>query len=417
MKRSTVAVALVAALGIALSACGSNADSQAPQGADEAAPAASSEPASAPSSEAAPASEAASEAADEAAAEPDPDAAISALAGQVFSLGPNGEQPQGIETTELTDAEVAEIKEGGYTAAIALHYGGNDWSTAQVEGLTQEFDRLGIEVVAVTDANFKPDKQVSDIETIIAKKPDILVSLPTDPVATADAYRKAEESGIKVVFMDNVPQGQAGGKDYVSVVSADNKGAGMISGYQMAKALGGRGKVGLIHHEADFFVTKQMLEGFKEAVASYPGIEIVEDIGVAGPDFAGDAQTATTAILTKHPDLNAMWGVWDVPAEGIIAAARAAGRDDLIVTTLGLGANVATSMAKKEFVTGIGAVRPFDLGIAEARLGAASLIGKQGLPNFVAVESIPVDRENLADSWTKVYGTPVPAAVAEALSK
>jgi ribose transport system substrate-binding protein len=376
-----------------LSGCGSNVASESSQSADAAAITAST-PAAA-----------------------DPDAAIAALAGRVFSVGPNGEQPQGIETTELTDAEVAEIKKGGYTAAISLHYGGNDWSTAQVAGLKQEFARLGIEVVAVTDANFKPDKQVSDVETIIAKKPDILVSLPTDPVATAGAYKKAEEAGIKVVFMDNVPQGQIGGKDYVAVVSADNKGAGIISGHQMAKALGGRGKVGLIHHEADFFVTKQMLEGFNEAIADYPGIEIVEDKGVAGPDFTGDAQTATTAILTKHPDLDAMWGVWDVPAEGIIAAARAAGRDDLIVTTLGLGANVATSMAKQEFVTGIGAVRPFDLGIAEARLGAAALIGKQGLPNFVAVEAIPVDRVNLADSWTKVYGTPVPSAITEALSK
>lgn len=393
MKRSRVGVALIATLGIALSGCGSNAASESSQSADAAAITAST-PAAA-----------------------DPDAAIAALAGRVFSVGPNGEQPQGIETTDLTDAEVAEIKKGGYTAAISLHYGGNDWSTAQVAGLKQEFARLGIEVVAVTDANFKPDKQVSDVETIIAKKPDILVSLPTDPVATASAYKKAEEAGIKVVFMDNVPQGQTGGKDYVAVVSADNKGAGIISGHQMAKALGGSGKVGLIHHEADFFVTKQMLEGFKEAMADYPGIEIVEDMGVAGPDFTGDAQTATTAILTKHPDLDAMWGVWDVPAEGIIAAARAAGRDDLIVTTLGLGANVATSMAKQEFVTGIGAVRPFDLGIAEARLGAAALIGKQGLPNFVAVEAIPVDRGNLADSWTKVYGTAVPSAITEALSK
>ena len=44
---------------------------------------------------------------------------------------------------------------------------------------------LGIEVVAVTDANFKPDKQVSDLETVMSKKPNIIVSLPTDPVATA----------------------------------------------------------------------------------------------------------------------------------------------------------------------------------------------------------------------------------------
>ena len=40
------------------------------------------------------------------------------------------------------------------------------------------------ENVMVQDANFKPDKQVSDLETVMSKNPDIIVSIPTDPVAT-----------------------------------------------------------------------------------------------------------------------------------------------------------------------------------------------------------------------------------------
>ena len=66
---------------------------------------------------------------------------------------------------------------------------------------------MGIRVIAVTDANFKPEKQVSDIETVLAKKPNIIISIPTDPVATAAAYRKAGRQGVKLVFMDNVPNG------------------------------------------------------------------------------------------------------------------------------------------------------------------------------------------------------------------
>ena len=120
---------------------------------------------------------------------------------------------------------------------------------------------------AVTDADFKPEKQVSDIETVLAKKPNIIVSIPTDPVATAAAYKKAAAAGVKLVFMDNVPAGMVGGKDYVAVVSADNKGNGEASAHLMAKALNGKGKIGLIFHDADFFVTKQRYDGFKEAIA------------------------------------------------------------------------------------------------------------------------------------------------------
>jgi ribose transport system substrate-binding protein len=345
------------------------------------------------------------------------DAALAELDGQVLSLGPNGETPSGFETTELTDEEVAQIQAGGYTAAIVMHYSGNDWSTAQIEGLKAEFARLGVEVVAVTDADFKPEKQVSDIETVMALNPDIIVSIPTDPVATSAAFKKAAAAGIKIVFMDNVPADMVGGKDYVSVVSADNKGNGVVSAHLFAKALNGKGKVGLIYHDADFFVTKQRYDGFKETLSQYPGIEIVEEKGIGGPDFAGDAQAAATAMLTKHADLDGIWGVWDVPAEGIMAAAREAGRTDLKIATQDLGTNVAIQLAKNELIVGLGAQRPYDQGVAEARLAAAAVIGKTGLPNFVALGALPVSHDNVLEAWKTVYSADAPASVKDAFVK
>ena len=128
----------------------------------------------------------------------------------------------------LTDEEIEKIKSGNYTAAICLHYGGNDWSASQVKGLTDTFNKLGIKVVATTDANFSAEQQVADIETVMALKPDILISIPTDAVATADAYQKRGRRH-RIVFMDNVPQGFKAGKNYVSCVSADNYGNGIIA--------------------------------------------------------------------------------------------------------------------------------------------------------------------------------------------
>ena len=345
------------------------------------------------------------------------DAALAELSGKVLSVGPNGETPAGFDSTTLTDDEVAKIKAGNFTAAIVMHYAGNDWSTAQIAGMKEEFTRLGIEVVAVTDANFKPEQQVSDIETVLALKPDIIVSIPTDSVATADAYAKARDAGVKLVFMGNVPAGFVGGKDHVSVVSPDDKGNGVVAAHLLAKSLGGEGKIGLVFHDADFFVTKQRYEGFKEAIALYPGIEIVEEKGIGGPDFAGDAQAATTALLTKHPDLDGIWGVWDVPAEGIMAAAREAGRTDLKIATEDLGTNVAIALAKNELIVGLGAQYPFDQGIAQARLGAASLIGKADIPIFVALSALPVTHENVLEAWKKVYHVDAPDSVSSVYKK
>jgi ribose transport system substrate-binding protein len=345
------------------------------------------------------------------------DAALAALEGKVFSKGPKGEEPAKAEEADLTAAEVEQVKAKKATAAIVMHYGGNDWAAAQIDGLESEFAKLGIQVVAKTDANFKPDKQVSDIETVLAKKPDIIVSIPTDPVATAAQYKKAAAAGVKLVFMDNVPNGMTAGKDYVSVVSADNYGNGVTSAHLLAKAMGGKGEIGAIFHEADFFVTKQRYEGFTSTLEKdYPDIEIVEAKGIAGPDFAGDAQGAASAMLSKHPKLGGIWAVWDVPAEGVLAAARASGRSDLKVATEDLGKNVAIALAKGQLVVGLGAQRPFDQGVTEARLAAGALLGKQA-PPYIALSALPVDHDNVLDAWKQVYHQDPPKFLTDSYQK
>lgn len=337
--------------------------------------------------------------------------------GDVLSKGPKGETAAPASSADMTAAEIEQVKALGATAAIAMHYGGNDWATAQIAGLKSEFDKLGIKVIATTDANFKPDQQVSQLETIMTQKPSIIVSIPTDPVATASAFKAAAAAGTKLVFMDNVPNGMTAGKDYVSVVSADNYGNGAVSAYEMAKALGGAGKIGVIFHQADFFVTKQRYDGFKSTIAKeFPDIKIVEETGIAGPDFAGQAQLAASAMLTKNPDLAGIWAVWDVPAEGVMAAARAAGNTGLKIATEDLGTNAAIALAKNELVVGLGAQRPFDQGVTEARLGALALLGKS-VPAYVAVPALPVDHSNVLEAWKQVYRSDPPPEVANSYKK
>ena len=335
----------------------------------------------------------------------DPDAALAALQDTVLSKGPSGEDPSPASSVVLTDEELAQIKAMNATAAIVMHYGGNDWSRAQINGLETQFAAMGIEVIAITDAGFKPEKQVADLETIMAQAPDIIISIPTDPTATAAAYRAVVDAGVKLVFMDNIPAGFVAGTDYVSVVSADNYGNGVAAAHLMAKALNGAGNIGLVFHAADFFVTKQRYDAFKATIASdYPDILIVDEQGIGGPDFSGDAEKAAGAMLTSHPEINGIWAVWDVPAEGVISAARNAGRDDLVITTVDLGENVAISIAQGGFVKGLGAQRPYDAGVVEAKLAGYGLLGKAA-PAFVALPALPVSRDNLIEAWTQVYST------------
>jgi ribose transport system substrate-binding protein len=332
-----------------------------------------------------------------------------------LSKGPNGETPSPASSVTLTPEEITKIQGLKAKAAIVMHYAGNDWALAQVAGLKAQFAKMGIGVIAVTDAGFKPEKQVADIETILAQKPQIIVSIPTDPVSTASAYKKAADQGVKLVFMDNVPKGFGAGKEYISVVSADNYGNGVVAALLMAKFLKGKGQIGLVFHAADFFVTRQRYDGFKKTITdNYPGTKIAAEQGIGGPDFSGDGDKATSALLTSHRNLNGIWAVWDVPAEGAISAARSAGKDDLVITTCDLGLNVAIDMAQNGFIKGLGAQRPYDQGVTEALLAGYGLLGKQA-PPYVALPALAVTRDNLLEAWKEVYHSEAPDTVKKSM--
>jgi ribose transport system substrate-binding protein len=345
-------------------------------------------------------------------------ATLAEMEGRVFSTGPHGESPTGASEVMLTEDELAQIKGMGATAAIVMHYSGDDWSAAQIAGLRDQFGKMGIEVIAETNAGFKPETQVSDIETVLARNPSIMVSIPVDPVATVSAYRQAADQGVKLVFMDNVPQGFTPGQDYVSVVSADNYGNGIVSAHLMAEALGGEGQIGIVFFSADFFVTQQRYDAFKSTIEeNYPNIEIFEEQGIAAPDFAGQADQVASAMLTRNAELNGIWAVWDVPAEGVINAIRTAGREnDVVVTTIDLGQNVAISLAQGGIVKGLGAQRPFDQGVTEAILAGYGLLDKEA-PPFVALPALPVTRENVLEAWQTVYHQDPPQALQDAAAQ
>jgi ribose transport system substrate-binding protein len=347
----------------------------------------------------------------------DPASALEELQNTVLSTGPSGESPTAPTEVVLTDEELAQVAEMGATAALVFHYGGNDWSQAQEAGLKATFEELGIEVIATTDADFDASQQVADIENVLVRQPDIIVSIPVDPVATSPAFQQAADDGVQLVFMDNVPADFVAGENYVSAVSADNFGNGVASAHLMAQALEGEGEIGIVYHGADFFVTRQRYDAFKETIAeNYPGITIAEEQGIVGPDFAGDAEEAAAAFLTRNADLDGIWAVWDVPAEGVMAAARNAERDDLVITTIDLGLNVALDIARGGLVYGLGAQRPYDQGVNEAKLAAYGLLGKEA-PAYVALNALPVTQENILEAWEIVYQAPPPDELVEAASQ
>lgn len=331
----------------------------------------------------------------------------------IKSTGPNGEKAAPASSLTLTDEEIAKLKAGNYSAAISFHYAGNDWSSAQQKGLEDTFKKYGINIVGTTDANFSVEQQVSDLETLTALNPDVMISIPTDAKATSDAFKRVSDQGIKLVFMDNVPDNFVAGENYVGSVSADNYGNGVIAAELIGDKLKGKGKIGIIHYDVDYFVTNQRLEAFEKTIKKeYPDIEVIAKTGFSD---VNQSTEVADAMLTQNPDLEAIFAIWDIPAEGVLSALTSAGREDVFVSSIDLGDNIAKEIAQGK-VLGVGAQLPYDQGVAEATMAAYALLGKE-TPSYVAVPATKVERNTIVSGYEMVYHKKAPGFITEELDK
>src|SRR6516165_11641680 len=247
------------------------------------------------------------------------------------TVGPGGEKATPSSALTLTDAEVTKLRDGKFTAALLWHTS-SDFVNAVTAGATDEFARLGVSVVAQTDAGFDAAKQKSDVETILAKKPSAILALPLDPVTSAEAFKPAVAAGVKIVLLSNKPKDFVQGKGYVAIVTDDLFQMGKHAADALAAAIGNKGKVGYIYHDAQYYVTNQRDNAFKTTIETeHPDIKIFAQQGITDP---ARAQDIAQAMLLKNPDLDGIYVTWAQPGEGVLAALRAGGNKHTKIVTL-----------------------------------------------------------------------------------
>lgn len=326
------------------------------------------------------------------------------------TVGPQGETATPSADVILSDADIAALKDKGYKAALLWHTS-SDFTNAVTAGATDEFARAGITIAVKTDAQFDSARQRSDIETALAAKPNVILALPLDPVTSAEAFRQAVKDGTKLVFLSNLPKGYKQGTDYASIVTDDLFQMGKQAADAMAKAIGGKGKVGYIFHDAAYYVTNQRDQAFKTTIEKvYPDIKIVAEQGISDP---ARAEELANAMLLQHPDLDGIYVTWAEPADGVLSALRGAGNARTKIVTLDLAEPVALDMVKGGNVAALVADKAYELGRAMAASGMKSLLG-QPTPAFVVVPALTVTKENVAQGWKDSLNRDAPQPVLDA---
>lgn len=331
--------------------------------------------------------------------------------GHIVGKGPNGEEASGPESVALSDEDAEKVRNGNFKVGLVFQFM-NDWSRAQISGLTETFDKYGVEIIGTTEADFKVPRQIADLENMITLKPDGIISIPVDDVAMGPTYKKVADAGIKLIFMDNAAKGLSYPADYQSVISADSQGNGQIAAKILSCYIPENGTIGIIDFGITFFVTNERTKGVKDWFAANRPDVTIKQADFTDPNKAGDV---AANFLTANPDVQGLFAVWDGPASGVISALRAQGKV-LPVTTIDLGDQAAVSIAQGRYLMGLGAQRPYDQGVAEALAMMQTLIGNEP-PAWIGVPSLAVMQSNVNDAYRTVWKKDPPKEVAEACAE
>jgi ribose transport system substrate-binding protein len=327
----------------------------------------------------------------------------------IVGMGKNGEEPVSVDMLKLTPEEEAKVKAGNFTAAIAMQTMDIDWSRLTVAGITDTLESMGVKVIATTDAKFDVQQQISDIQNLITQKPDVIISIPTDDVATAEAYKQVAAAGIKLIFIHMPASGLTYPGDYQAVIAPDNQGNGEIAAAALSECIPENGVVGIVDFAVDFYTTNQRTLRVKEWFAENRPDVTVKEVGFTDTNGVGPI---AADFVTANPDVNGLFVIWDSPAMQTVAALRSAGVV-LPITTIDLGTEDALDMASNGYIKAVGAQRPYDQGVAEAMAAVSALIGKS-VPPWVALPAVAVTPTNLLESYKSIFGVDAPKEIVDA---
>jgi ribose transport system substrate-binding protein len=144
---------------------------------------------------------------------------------------------------------------------------------------------------------------------------------PSDPDAVISVIKRAMDAGVYCISQDT----DAPKSSRLCYIGTGNYAAGKMAGKKMAEILKGKGKVAICTGSLTAMNSLERMQGFRDAVADYPGIEIVEPILVDYEDTAKAVELAETALL-NNPDLDGFFGVYAFNGPSAAKAVKSAGK-------------------------------------------------------------------------------------------
>jgi ribose transport system substrate-binding protein len=243
-----------------------------------------------------------------------------------------------------------------------------------------------IKEVIVTDAESKPDKQLSDVETLLAKGIDLLIINPATDAALNPAVEKAMEQGVPVVVVVR----SVTTDDYVTFIESQSYQLGQEQAAWIAESIKDKGNIVMMSGIAGAGSAEDRLRGAKDYFAKYPDINILAHAYTEWSPVKG--KQIMENWLQAYDQIDAVWCDSGLQCSGAAEAFMAAGKPvpPLVMEDF----NMALKMWKKNNFTAKGFSYPTWMSAVAIDLAVDILQGKE-VPKKIDVPRTAITQETL----------------------
>lgn len=233
----------------------------------------------------------------------------------------------------------------GKKVTYAVHVTGFPLFDAWTKTIIRESEIYGIDL-SVQDGNWNPDAMNQAIVGAISDGTELLIIHNADRNVFARNIKAAQDAGIYVVQlnMNSVVNTDA-------FVGGDYFGIGVTIANDVVKDCspenGKSGKIVIVQGNTTASASLDQYLAAKQVFAEHPEIQIVSDQST-GPMWSSDnAKQIVSAALIQHPDLCAVYGMWDQMDVGSASAIQESGKTDVMLYTSGGGDNEMCNLVRQ----------------------------------------------------------------------
>lgn len=250
------------------------------------------------------------------------------------------------------------------------------WGAMEL-GVQDGANEAGVEYyLQAVESDQAAEPQLNVCNTMLERSPTVMITAAINSTILLPCLKRANEMGIPVVDLDaNLDHDIAAeaGVEISFTIGSDNEAAGGMGADYVVEQLGAdaSGPVLVIEGLSGNITGQKRAQGFANRLGELaPGLEVVASL--PGDWDRGKAANITNDIMTRHPDLVAIFAANDGMALGAVEAAYAAGKgEDILI--VGVDGN---SDAVKSIESG-------RLNASVAQL--PYLVGKQAVENVTQV--------------------------------